>query len=126
MFPELGTFSLILALCFSILQIFQIRKIAVIGQTLFLSVAMLCLIICLLTNDPTVWYVREHSHHALPIFYRIGAAWGGHEGSLLLWCLILSLWSVAFSLFGQKNLSKQISQSILMVLGIISTGFILF
>jgi len=126
MIPELGTFALILALFFSALQIFQIRNTAVIGQSIFLTFAMGCLIASLINNDLTVLYVREHAHHSLPLFYKIGAAWGGHEGSLLLWCLILSFWSLAFRLFGQKNIPQKLSQKILMVLGIISSGFILF
>jgi len=126
MIPELGTFAIILALCFSVLQIFHGRQSAVFGQAIFLSMAMLSLIICLITNDVTVLYVRDHSHFSLPLFYRIGAAWGGHEGSLLLWCLILSYWSALFCIFGYKKMSKQISEKMLMTLGLISTGFILF
>src|SRR5262245_50527485 len=98
MLPELGSFAIILALCFALLQIFirDCRKMAVVGQFVFLATAMLCLIISFLKNDLTVIYVREHSHNLLPLLYRIGATWGGHEGSLLLWCLILSGWSVLF------------------------------
>src|SRR5688572_21587223 len=108
MIPELGTFAIILALCFSVIQsaalgwkkAAPLTSIAAIGQFMFLIFAMLCLIICFLNNDLTVLYVREHSNHLLPLIYRIGAAWGGHEGSLLLWCLILSGWTVVFMTFG--------------------------
>lgn len=74
----------------------------------------------------SVLYVRDHSHSLLPLLYRIGAAWGGHEGSLLLWCVILAGWTVAFLLFADKQLTKDARSRILMILGLISTGFILF
>lgn len=100
-----------------------IGKTCVIGQFIFLTFAMLCLISSFINNDLTVVFVREHSHHLLPLLYRIGAAWGGHEGSLLLWCLILSGWMVAFVLFANKALLKT---PILMLLGMIHSGFIAF
>lgn len=132
MLPELGSFAIILALCFVIIQSitplfasFRLSKIAVVGQFIFLAIAMLCLVVSFLMNDMTVLYVREHSHQSLPLIYRIGAAWGGHEGSLLLWCLILSSWSLAFVLFNSIKTDRLFSYMI-MVLGIISTGFILF
>src|ERR1700730_1573808 len=110
MVPELGSFAIILALCFALLQGFaplicpndnkSYYSIAtIIGQFAFLFFAMICLVISFLNNDMTVIYVREHSHNLLPLMYRVGAAWGGHEGSLLLWCLILSAWTVGFILF---------------------------
>ncbi|MDX1900784.1 MAG: heme lyase CcmF/NrfE family subunit [Gammaproteobacteria bacterium] len=130
MIPEFGSFAIILALCFALLQgsgpLINISHTAVRGQCLFLAIAFFCLMTSLLNNDLTVLYVREHSHHSLPLLYRIGATWGGHEGSLLMWCFILSIWSTLFSLFGQKHISKKLSQYILMTLGWISTGFILF
>lgn len=126
--PELGNFAIILALCFAFIQstLPSLSRRAALGQFVFLGIAMLCLITCFLANDMTVIYVREHSHALLPLIYRIGAAWGGHEGSLLLWCLILSTWTYAFTLFSDKNLTKTSFTKILMVLGIISAGFILF
>lgn len=143
MVPELGTFAIILALCFSLIQsiapwwrkdsawkgIFSLTPITAIGQFIFLLFAMLCLIICFLNNDLTVLYVREHSNHLLPFIYRVGAAWGGHEGSLLLWCLILSGWTVTFALIiphFEKDALEKIYLKILSVLGLVSTGFILF
>lgn len=130
MTPELGIFALILAFCFASLlaltplynTIFlrQTRLTFAFGQFVFLSLAMLILISSFLTNDLTVIYVREHSHPLLPLIYRIGAAWGGHEGSLLLWCLILSGWTLIFLFFHRE---KDYTASIL---GIINAGFILF
>jgi len=143
MVPELGSFAIILALGFALIQLLtpllsrnivyrKISLVAAFGQFIFIACAMLCLIVSFLQNDMSVIFVREHSHQLLPFIYRIGAAWGGHEGSLLLWCLILSGWTVAFILFlpGKKNLLETTSlnfySKIIMVLGFISFGFILF
>lgn len=150
MIPELGSFAIIIALSFALIQsgslIFShaaaptmcrltrsISMTAAFGQFAFLILAMLCLIISFLNNDMTVIFVREHSHHLLPLLYRIGAAWGGHEGSLLLWCLILAAWTTGFILFSFieknslfQNSERKIFTNIIMVLGIISTGFITF
>lgn len=124
MIPELGKFALILALCFAIIQSIapRWRKIAVVGQCGFLVFALFCLIISFLQNDVTMIYVQEHSHPLLPFIYRVGAAWSGHEGSLLLWCLILSGWTLAFIIFSKNNNF----QLVIALLGILSTGFITF
>ncbi len=143
MIPEFGTFFIILALCFSMTLMgsawyakhatqekyqlsISLYQHAITGQFVFLLLAMLCLIISLITNDITVLYVREHSHPTLPLLYRIGAAWGGHEGSLLLWCLILTGWTFLFKLFGSRALSTNLRLTIFITLGLISTGFLLF
>ncbi len=136
MLPEIGSFAIILALCFAIIQgvagikrtslLSQLSATAAVGQFIFLMIAMLCLIICFLMQDITVIYVREHSHALLPALYRIGAAWGGHEGSLLLWCLILAGWTVAFIVFADKKLAMISRSTIIMILGFISCGFITF
>ncbi len=100
---------------------------SVIGQFLFLTFAMICLMGCFIENDLTVVFVREHSHQLLPLIYRIGAAWGGHEGSLLLWCLILSGWTLIFAFFSVlRESSKTFFAKILMVLGFVNSGFIIF
>lgn len=132
MLPELGNFAILLAFCFALIQgISPFRAqyknlsiVATVGQFGFLCFAMLCLIISFLNNDMTVIYVQEHSHQLLPLIYRIGAAWGGHEGSLLLWCLILSGWTLAFVLF--NKIDQSFFYKVLMVLGFISSGFLAF
>lgn len=142
MVPELGTFAIILALIFALTQgiaplfghyqknvlYFHLSQTAVTGQFVFLAFAMICLMISLLTNDMSVAYVESHSHTLLPLIYRLGAAWGGHEGSLLLWCLILSGWTVVFiplqRLLPVAPLSFQ--RGVIAVLGWLSAGFILF
>lgn len=136
MLPELGSFAIILALTFALLQsvtpIFKwniaISKTSAFGQFIFLNLAMICLITCFMNNDMTVIYVQEHSHALLPFIYKVGAAWGGHEGSLLLWCLILSGWTVVFILFTTfiSDFSENFYSKMIMVLGFVSTGFILF
>ncbi|MDR3478288.1 MAG: heme lyase CcmF/NrfE family subunit [Gammaproteobacteria bacterium] len=142
MVPELGHFAIILALSFALMQFlapiggyykkenlyFQLSYIAVIGQFSFLWFAMLCLITCFMNNDMSVSYVQEHSHQLLPLLYRIGAAWGGHEGSLLLWCLILSTWTLAFLAFRRfvPPAPLSLQRGVITVLGFISAGFILF
>ncbi|SRR5579883_413501 len=135
MLPELGNFAIILALFFAIVQIAGpfvrvsgLQYTAVFSQFFFLAFAMLCLIFCFINNDVTVLFVRDHSHELLPLIYRIGASWGGHEGSLLLWCLILSGWTAFFLIFSlmKKNIPNELLTKIIMVLGYVSTGFILF
>lgn len=132
MLPELGSFAIILALGFAMIQCIVPRhgrsviEIAAISQLIFLCIAMFCLMGSFLTQDITVIYVREHSHALLPTLYRIGAAWGGHEGSLLLWCLILAGWTVAFIFFADKKLSNVSRSNIIRILGFISCGFITF
>ena len=145
MIPEIGFFSLLLALCFAIIQsssIFNkknpqtLAKLAVFGQLSFLALAMLCLILSFVNNDMTVIYVREHSHQLLPLLYKIGAAWGGHEGSLLLWCLILSGWTASAIIFTNSrfaffptfnsDVNSTFFTKMLSILGLLSTGFISF
>ncbi len=141
MLPELGTFALILAFLLALLQcvapilvlgfkknhaFFELSLFGSIGQFIFLSFAMLCLMMSFINNDLTVLYIREHSHQLLPFIYRIGAAWGGHEGSFLLWCLVLSTWTLSFILFAKKSLENTFFYRVLMVLGFLSAGFILF
>ena len=143
MIPELGNFAIILAFAFALIQalaplwayarahahnavLFRLSLTAVAGQFIFLGAAMLCLIISFITNDMTVAYVQEHSHRTLPFIYRVGAAWGGHEGSLLLWCLILSGWTLLFLLFAKRQIAASAFTKIILILGMISGGFISF
>lgn len=133
MAPELGIFAIILAWCFSGIQIFlprvasySLTKTIVMGQCGFLLFAMGCLVFSFIYNDLTVIYVREHSHALLPLFYRMGAAWGGHEGSLLLWCIILSGWTAAFVFFSRSLSQTSFFYRVVMILGIVSFGFIAF
>src|SRR5258706_16155468 len=109
MIPELGQFALILALLLSMSQAFfglvgawrnnatwmMVSRPAVTGQFVFVVVAFACLVYAFVSNDFSVTYVATNSNSQLPLFYRVAAVWGAHEGSLLLWILILSIWSLA-------------------------------
>jgi len=132
MLPELGNFALILALCFAMLQsaalwktnLWLARRCAF-GQWIFSLFAFLILEIGFITNDFSVKYIAENSNTHLPLFYRITAVWGAHEGSLLLWVVILGLWTTAVAVFSQK-LPDDFRTRVLGVMGLISTGFLLF
>jgi cytochrome c-type biogenesis protein CcmF len=139
MFPELGHFALILALLLSGLQAFfgivgpilgRDRWIAAVtpavaGQFVMLGTAMACLIYSFISNDFSVLYIAENSNSALPLFYRVTALWGAHEGSLLLWIFILSCWTVAVSI-GVSRMPARFAARVLGVLGVVSFGFLLF
>jgi cytochrome c-type biogenesis protein CcmF len=139
MLPELGQFALILALLLAALQAFfgiagaalgRDRWIAAVvpavaGQAVMVATAFACLIACFVGDDFSVAYIAENSNTALPLFYRVTALWGAHEGSLLLWILLLALWSVAVTI-GASRLPPRFAARVLGVLGVVSLGFLLF
>ncbi|PWC16463.1 heme lyase CcmF/NrfE family subunit [Brenneria corticis] len=87
--------------------------------------AFLILTHALVINDFTVLYVANNSNRALPVWYRVAAAWGAHEGSLLLWVLLLSGWTFAVALFS-RAMSMDAVARVLAVMGMINVGFLLF
>src|SRR5689334_2481254 len=139
MLPELGHFALILALLLAGLQAFfgiagpalardrwsGAVTSAVAGQAVMVATAVACLIGCFVSEDFSVAYVAENSNSALPLFYRVSALWGAHEGSLLLWILLLAAWTVAVAL-GSGRLPPRFAARVLGVLGVVSFGFLLF
>lgn len=139
MMPELGLFSLILAFCLAGLQcilpglglfkhnIFwmQSARPLALGQSFFISLGFCCLLYAFVQDDFSVSYVASHSNASLPLVYKISALWGGHEGSLLLWVFLLSAWTAVLSLT-TRHLPVVFLTRVLMVLGIISFGFLLF
>ncbi|MCX7090877.1 MAG: heme lyase CcmF/NrfE family subunit [Legionellales bacterium] len=139
MIAELGVYSLVWALVFSLLLVIvpmlgiwkqntvwmQSATTYVQAQLLCIVLAYLCLSICFLRDDFTVVYVLANSSLALPWFYKLCAVWGGHEGSMLLWVLILALWTTAVAV-ASPHLDERIRVRVLIVLGLLSTGFILF
>ncbi|MDD2934670.1 MAG: heme lyase CcmF/NrfE family subunit [Methylotenera sp.] len=139
MIPEIGHFALILALIVALIQgVFPIigaargnavwmglAQPAARAQFLLVAVAFICLAYAFATMDYSVTYVASNSNSKLPLQYRIAAVWGGHEGSLLLWAVILSVWTVAVSFFS-KHLPSAMRARILGVMGLISVGFLLF
>ncbi|MEF8754380.1 MAG: heme lyase CcmF/NrfE family subunit [Accumulibacter sp.] len=139
MIPELGTFALILALCVALTQgtlpllgahsgrqpWIALARPAAIVQALLLGAAFGCLTAAFVQNDFSVLYVAQHSNSLLPLQYRIAAVWGGHEGSLLLWVLMLVLWALAVALLS-RQLPDHMVARVLGVLGLVSAGFLLF
>jgi cytochrome c-type biogenesis protein CcmF len=139
MLPELGQFALILALLLAALQGFfgivgpalgrerwaAAVTPAVAGQFVMVATAVGCLIASFVANDFSVRYIAENSNSALPLFYRVAALWGAHEGSLLLWILLLAAWTVAVAFVGMK-LPREFAARVLGVLGVVSFGFLLF
>ena len=95
------------------------------GQFAFVAIAYCCLTLCFLQDDFTVIYVLTNSSISLPWFYKLCAVWGGHEGSMLLWVAILSLWMLAVTFFS-RELADAMRVRVLVVLGALSFGFILF
>jgi cytochrome c-type biogenesis protein CcmF len=94
-------------------------------QAALVALAFACLTWSFIDNDFTVSYVASNSNSMLPLMYRISAVWGAHEGSLLLWALILCFWTVAVTLFS-RNLPEVFISRVVSVLGLISIGFLLF
>src|SRR6202021_4099676 len=139
MAPELGIFALILAFLLSVSQAFfgwagawkakpawmAVSRPAVTGQFVFVAMAFACLVYCFVNNDFSVLYVARNSNSQLPLFYKVTALWGAHEGSLLLWIMILSIWSVAVAAFS-RQLPLSFSSRVLGVMGLVSGGFMLF
>ncbi len=139
MLPELGHFALILALLLAGLQAFfgiagpalardrwmSAVTATVAGQAVMVATAVACLMVSFVSEDFSVAYVAENSNSALPLFYRVSALWGAHEGSLLLWILLLAAWTVAVAL-GSGRLPPRFAARVLGVLGVVSCGFLLF
>ena len=139
MIPELGHFALILALLLALVQgilplvgaarnnlaLISVAKPAARAQFLFVAIAFGCLAYSFLTNDFSVLNVTRNSHSRLPEIYRFTATWGSHEGSMLLWTLILGLWTVAVTLFS-RHLPDDMVARVVSVMGLVSFGFLLF
>src|SRR5439155_2385454 len=87
--------------------------------------AFVCLTLSFVGNDFSVAYVATNSNRSLPLHYRIAAVWGGHEGSILLWLLMLTFWALAVAAFS-RHLPEKVTARILAVMGLLSFGFLLF
>jgi len=137
--PEIGQFALIIALCIAVTQavvplagaglgIQRWVALAVpsaLAQLLFVAIAYGCLTWAFLNHDFSVLYVMQNSNSRLPLIYLISGVWGGHEGSLLLWSLVLATWTGAVALF-TPNVPRVMRARVLAVLGLVSCGFLLF
>jgi cytochrome c-type biogenesis protein CcmF len=140
MIPELGHFALMLALLVAVLAqsvlplagtvrgqaswIALARPAAVLHFALLL-LAYGCLTAVFVNNDFSVLLAAQHSNTALPLHYRVAAVWGNHEGSILLWSLILAGWTVAVALFSRQLPDLMVAR-ILGVMGLVSCGFLAF
>ncbi len=139
MIPEIGQLALALALCLALAQAslglagaargdgswMGATRPAARGQFAFIAIAFGCLTYAFVANDFTVVYVASNSNSALPLAYRVSGVWGGHEGSMLLWILMLSVWTVGVTLFS-RHLPEEMVARVLGVMGLVSTGFLLF
>ena len=139
MLPELGHFALVLAMMLAGLQGFfgiagpalgrdrwvAATTSAVAGQFVMVATAVGILVYSFVNFDFSVLYVAENSNSALPLMYRIAALWGAHEGSLLLWIFLLSVWTLAVALVA-RHLPPRFAARVLGVLGVLSFGFLLF
>ncbi len=139
MLPELGHFALIIALAFAVLQsvvplvgastgrlpLMLMSRPLSWGQFTFLLISFVMLAISFVNDDFSVAYIAANSNSHLPVQFKISAVWGAHEGSLLLWVLLLAVWTVAVSIFSRR-LPIDVLARALAIMGLISTGFILF
>ncbi len=87
--------------------------------------SFLCLIVTFVGEDYSLDYVAKNSNSNLPLIYKISAAWAGHEGSMLLWCVVSSFWMFLASYYS-KNLSKNLRVNFLAIMGLLNLGFLLF
>jgi len=139
MLAELGHFALILALLVACVQATlplwgawreiaawqALARPAAFAQFGLVALSFAALTACFVNNDFSVSYVAQHSNSLLPTVYRVAAVWGGHEGSLLLWVLMLALWTAAVAAFS-FSLPQAMVARVVGVLGWVSVGFLLF
>ncbi len=139
MIPELGHVALIIALQLALLQGFlglagasrdnsswmAMARGAASGQLLFVALGFLALVWSFLINDFSVMNVADHSSRYLPVEYRITAAWGSHEGSFLLWTLLMAGWTAAIVIRG-RQLPADLYARVIGIMGLLSFCFLAF
>lgn len=139
MMPEVGSFLLCLALGIALLlsvyplwgavrqdaRLMGLARPLASGLFLCIAGAFLVLVHAFVVNDFTVGYVAANSNTLLPVYYRIAATWGAHEGSLLLWVLLLSSWTLLVAIFS-RGMPQDALARVLAVMGMINLGFLLF
>lgn len=137
--PELGQFALILSLCLTAALfvlplvgahygsnvLMQSGRSLATGFFIFVAFAFCCLVYSFLHDDFSVKYVASNSNSLLPYYYKISAVWGGHEGSLLLWILMLAGWTFAVAIFS-RSLPLDMQARVLSVMGFVAVGFLSF
>ena len=135
---NLGSFSLLLGVMFSLFaavaafyaaqkrrELAPLVKLSGTLTNLFVLIAFIALLVLLINDQFYVRYVAQHSNSQLPVFYKISAAWGGHEGSLLFWALLLGIWNQIFQRWA-KSLTPSLALNALGVLNAVMSGFLLF
>ncbi|MEG3192611.1 heme lyase CcmF/NrfE family subunit [Lysobacter sp. D1-1-M9] len=139
MLPELGQIALIVALLVAIVQSvlplvgahrgiapwMALARPSAYAQLALVGIAYAILTHAFVTQDFSVQYVAQHSNSLLPMLYRYTAVWGSHEGSLLLWVLVIALWTAAVARFSQR-LPASVIARVLGVMGVVSAGFLAF
>ena len=139
MIPEIGQFAMILALALAVIQaavplvgahrddaaMMGVARSAATGQFVFVAIAFGCLTYAFLTDDFSVLYVANHSQLSLPTIYKVSAVWGAHEGSLLMWVLILAGWTLAVARYS-SGVPDAFAARVIGVLGFLSIGFLAF
>lgn len=139
MLPELGQIALILALLTAVLQALlplagahrgkaawmDIARPAAYAQLWLVMLAFIALTVAFVQQDFSVKYVADNSNSLLPMVYRYTAVWGSHEGSLLLWALVLAIWTGAVALFS-RGLPDVVMARVLGVMGVVAVGFLAF
>jgi cytochrome c-type biogenesis protein CcmF len=139
MIPEIGQFALVMALMLALTQatlpiigaakgipqLIAFARPAAQAQFIFVLIGISCLGYSFITNDFSVLNVATNSNSQLPLQYRLAATWGSHEGSLLLWTFMLTVWMVAVTLFSNHLPSEMVAR-VLSVMAMISSGFLLF
>jgi cytochrome c-type biogenesis protein CcmF len=139
MIPEFGHFALIVGLCLAMLlatiplwgawqrnmAAMEVAPGLAIGMLVFVSIAFAALATAFLQDDFSVKVVANNSNSLLPSIYKFSALWGNHEGSLLLWVLILSGWTAAVALFSPQ-LPAAVRARVLSVMGMVGVGFLSF
>ncbi len=139
MIPEIGHFALIVALSIAFVQAavplagaglgvqrwIALAVPAALAQLLFIGISYACLTWVFINHDFSVLYAVKNSNSELPLIYRISGVWGAHEGSLLLWALVLALWTGAVAVF-TPNVPRVMRARVIAILGLVSCGFLLF
>jgi cytochrome c-type biogenesis protein CcmF len=139
MIPEIGHFALILALSLALCQgalpllgayrgdkaMMAVARPAATGQLVFVAISFACLAWSFLESDFSLLYVANHSQIALPSIYKFSAVWSAHEGSMVLWILLMAVWTVAVARYSY-HLPEEFSARVIGVLGFLSAGSLLF
>jgi cytochrome c-type biogenesis protein CcmF len=139
MIAEFGHYALVLALALALVQasvpmigarkddpvLMAVAGPTAVGQFCFVAIAFAALMTCYVRSDFSVVNVFENSHSAKPLVYKLSGLWGNHEGSMLLWVLILSVFGALVALFG-GNLPARLKANVLAVQSLIAVAFILF